>query len=547
MNGARNGIMSMELLLLGGNIYTVDRNFSRASVLAVRGNEIVYVGNDRAAGAALLSAGARVVELDGRTVVPGFIDSHMHFLTQGRHLLELDLFGKSKDEILEMVAQEAARLAPEQWIIGRGWDHESWHRKEWPTCRELEAVAPRHPVALTRADAHSMWANSLAMQAAGLDRNSPQPVGGEILKTADGDLLGILIDTPMHKVWGAMPPLTPEQMDDSCRRAQQAFFSYGITSLGDAWEGMRDVESLQNAYARGLLKIRIYGMMASANLKGEPYFKEEFRPIMGQFGERFTMRAFKAVLDGSLGSRSAWLSRDYADRPGHRGNGRYSDDELYQMLLPPVRNGFQICSHAIGDAAVLQGVRVMERVLRELPDTDHRHRIEHFQIASPETVRRAVNLGLVPAMQTQHALADRHMAEARLDADLLAASYPWRKVLDSGGIIANGSDSPMDAMNPFAGFYAAVSRKDFSLLLPQERRNLALSREEALKSYTIWAARAEFAEGRKGSLEEGKLGDFAVLDRDIMTCPEEDIPETAVLMTVLGGEVVHEETERSRP
>ena len=530
-------------LFFNGRIHTADSAFSRASVLAVRNGVILYAGHSQDEAASLLSPDAERVDLLGHTVIPGLIDSHLHFLTQGRRLSEIDIFHKSKNDILRLVAQEAQRLKPGEWILGRGWNHETWPENVWPCKEDLDAVAPANPVALTRSDAHSMWLNSPALLASGFERDSETPQGGEILRTPGGDLQGILIDTPIFKVWAAIPPLNDEQTLNAYQKAQAELFGLGITSVGDAWQTRKDFESLSKAYAGGTLKIRMYGMLGSVDFDDRPCLRADDRPVHGLFGERLSLRAFKVVLDGSLGSRSAWLTGDYADRPGHKGNGRYTDEELFELAAPAAKKGFQICAHAIGDAAVLQALRVLEKIRAEEAGTDRRHRIEHFQIVAPQDVQRAVSLGIIPAMQTIHALADKKMAAIRLGPEALRHSYPWREVLDRGGVFANGSDSPMEVVNPFYGMHAAVTRTDFQSLEGTPRPPVRLTREEALRSYTTWAAYAEFTESRKGSLEPGKLADFAVLDRDIMTCPENGIRDTQVLMTVLGGETVHHGTK----
>lgn len=538
------GKQAGEALFYNGNILTVDAAAPRASVMGVKAGMIVYVGGSRDAAAALLSPGAARVDLRGRTMVPGFADSHQHFIMQGQHLAELDIHLKSKEAILRLVAAKAREALPGEWILGRGWNHEIWPGRQWPCKEDLDAVAPDNPVALTRLDGHSLWANSRALKAAGLDRHSPEYPGGEILRTPDGDLTGILIDTPAFKVRQAVPPQTAAQRRAACLRTQADMFRYGITSVGDAWQTPEDHALLGALYEEGKLRIRIYGMLASRFQGVTPCVAVDREPVYGLFGDRLALRAYKIVLDGSLGSRSAWLTEDYADRPGHRGNHRYTDGELLNVARSARDKGFQLCIHAIGDAAVLQAVGALEELRRDAAGVWLPHRIEHFQTASAETVARALAIGVIPGMQTIHAAADREMAQVRLSPRDLGRSYPWREILDQGGIIANGSDSPMDGVNPFHGFHAAITRAPFACQEPDNSRarrvgQVRMTREEALKSYTVWAARAELAEDRKGSLAVGKHADCIVLDRDIMACPEDDVKETGVLMTVVAGEAVY--------
>ena len=525
-------------LFYNGFIRTMDDTDPNASVLAVRDGRIVYAGNDFSVGAACAGGGAERVDLQGFAVVPGLTDSHQHFIMEGIRLGEMDIRQKTKDAVLEEVAARAKMLRPGEWIVGRGWNNEMWATKEWPTKEDLDAVAPENPVALTRLDGHSLWVNSAALRLAGMDKTAADHPGGEILRNEDGELKGILVDTPMFRIRSIIPPFTEDQKREACLRTQEEMFRYGITSVGDAWQSPEDHDFLKRLYASGDLGIRVYGMLNSRNPDDSPYLGPFIPPVTDLFDGRLSLRAFKVVLDGSFGSRSAWLTQDYADRPGHRGSGRYTDEKLYGLMARAVERGFQVCVHAIGDAAVLQAVGVFERLYRDYPENRLRHRIEHFQTASAATVARALAMGIIPAMQTIHAAADKHMAASRLPTPLLAESYPWRQVLDAGGIIANGSDSPMDGANPFHGYHAAISRTAFEGLDGKTVR-YSLTRKEALKSYTLWAAVAELAADRKGSLSPGKFADFAVLDRDIITCPEDDTRKTRVLMTVLAGETVY--------
>ncbi|MDL2272387.1 amidohydrolase [Desulfovibrio sp. OttesenSCG-928-I05] len=526
-------------VFINGNIYTLDPARPHASAVAVKGDSIVYVGD--APGDAARAAGpdARTIDLGGETLIPGLIESHMHFLHEGQMLSEMDIYWKSKEEIIELVAQEAARREPGEWIIGRGWNHETWDVRVWPSKDELDRVAPLNPVALSRADHHSMWVNSAALRLAGIGPDTPDPHGGEILRTDSGEPSGILVDTGMFAVWNALP--VPD--DAETRRlyllAQDELFAFGITSLVNASQTVRNHDILDAACADGDLKIRVYDMLATHADQDQAWLEAGRGPEFGKYGGRLSARAVKIVLDGSLGSRSAWMMQEYADRPGHRGNERFSDEELFAIVMRARENGFQPCLHAIGDAAVRQAVRVLDDVLRARPLTDHRFRIEHFQTVDPADLRRAIALGIVPAMQAIHLASDWKMAQVRLHPATLATAYIWRDVLDAGGIIAGGSDAPMDLVNPYYGIYASVTRKDLNGepsggWVPEQR----MTREEALKSYTLWAAYAEFAETRRGSIEVGKLADLTLLDRDIMRCPEDDIKDTKALMTVVGGEVV---------
>ncbi len=530
-----------DTVYINGNIHTVDSAFSLASILVVRGQALVYVGNDEAVARKFTGPATAVVDLGGKTVIPGLIDGHMHFLLEGEQLSSLPLALKSKEAVLDLVRAEAARLKPGEWITGGGWNQEIWPGKSWPTREELDAAAPDNPVVLGRVDRHSIWVNSRALEAAGITRHTPDPRGGEILKNAQGDVLGILTDTAAQIVSGKIPPLSEERRYAALLKAQQELFAYGITSIADAGQSVDNVDLMRKGYEAGELRLRVYVMLNASDNQDIAYLKAGHKPEREMYDNRLSVAAVKIFSDGALGSRSAWLLGDYADRAGHKGNGRYSDAELYALVRRAREEGFQVGVHAIGDAAVRQCLTAMEGVLKEQPLPDHRYRIEHFQIVQAEDIARAAQDRVIPAMQSVHAASDLNMAEARVGPELIRTSYAWRSVIAAGGIIANGSDAPVEPVNPYHGIYAAVARTDLNGKpqggwYPEQK----MTREEALKSFTIWPAYAQFEEGLKGSLEVGKVADFVVLDRDILRCPENEIKDAKVLLTVVGGRVEYQ-------
>ncbi len=529
-----------ELLLHNGHIHTMEDTSPAASVMAVRGSELLYVGSDYKKAAGLLGGSAEKIDLEGRTVVPGLIDGHAHFFSEGQRLRDIDLHNLSKAEILEIIAGEARKRPAGQWIRGYGWNQELWPGQAWPTKGELDAVAPNHFVALDRTDKHSIWANSRVFEAAGIDDGTPDPMGGEFLRDERGRLQGMIIGWAMAPVWAAFPPISDEDHYRNALSAQAEYFSFGLTSVMNAGTFMRDLEIMKKALAAGDLKLRVLAMMLAGEKQDEAYFDSGGELLRGLYGERLSVGGTKVHLDGSLGSRSAWMLADYADRPGHRGTHNFSDEELTLILERARKHGFQVSAHAIGDAAVRQAVSIMKEVLGPTPG-DHRWRIEHYQVVTEEDMAEALKLGLVFSLQTVGIMTDLDMAEERLGPERLGRSYKWREILDGGGRIVNGSDGPVESVNPFKGIYAAVTRQNLEGRpsggwRPEDR----LTRLEALKSYTIWAAHGEFTERRKGSLAAGKLADFAVLDRDPLTCPAEELPNTRALMTFSGGVKVHE-------
>jgi len=526
-----------DIIFTNGTIYTVDKDFSKASVIAVQKDKILYAGNDLAFAQKLQTAKTQLIDLEGRPVIPGIIESHLHFYDLGVSLSEIDIYEKPKAEILQLVAEEVKKLQPGEWIVSSGWSHEVWPDAKWPTKEELDAVSPDNPVCLTRKDGHSVWVNSKALEIAGITLDTPDPQGGEIIKTASGQPTGVLVDTAMDGLFSHIPAPSAEQRLAFYQRADREVLSYGITSLMDAGVSYRDIQILKDAYSKGLLQVRAYELLN----EGEdiPYVSEGNRPERDLYGGKLSVNGVKLYTDGSLGSRSAWFLEAFNDRPGHFGNPRYSDEEFYEIVKRIRSHGFQIATHAIGDAAIRQTIDIYEKVLKEQPLTDHRYRIEHFQHVHPDDFARLVKDSIIASMQTVHATSDMPFAEARVGPSRVLGAYAWRTVLDHGGIIANGSDAPVEYVNPYHGFYAAVTRQNLhgepqGGWYPQ----LCMTREEALKSFTIWGAYAMFGEKEKGSIEAGKYADFVVLDRDIMTCSLDDLKDTKALMTVLGGKIV---------
>jgi predicted amidohydrolase YtcJ len=526
-----------DTVYVNGNIYTVDEVFSKAQAIAIKGQYIIGVGSNEDV-KRFVGESTKVIDLQGKTVIPGLIEGHMHYPGEGQKLLQLDLFWKPKDVILAAVKAEADRLPDGEWITGGGWNQEVWDIPEFPSKEDLDEVAPNNPVALRRTCGHATWVNSLALEIGGITKDTPNPQGGEILKNENGDPLGILTDTAASFVTSKTPPLTAERKKEALLLAQDELFSYGLTTSMDAGSSVEDIQQMKELYESGDLKIRLY-VMVDSGPDAEIYYEKG--PEVGLYGNRMTMNCIKFYTDGSLGARSAWLLEEYSDRPGHVGNSRHTYDEFYELVKAARDNGFQASTHAIGDAANRQVVDIYEKVLKENPLDDHRYRIEHFQIATLEDIQRIADLEIIPAMQAVHATSDKNMAEDRVGPERIKGGYAWRKVLNTGNIIVNGSDANVELVNPYHGLYAAVTRKGRDGepeggWYPEE----CMTREEALRSFTIWAAYGQFEENIKGSIEVGKLADFVVLDRDYMTCPDSEIMNILPLATIVGGEVVYE-------
>ena len=524
-----------EFIFKGGRIFTMDAAKPRATIMGCQGGRLTYVGDDFREALATLPGDPEVVDLKGRHVIPGLFDSHAHVLHEGLRLSQLALTGYSYEDALEVVADVASHRPKGAWIHGRRWDQNIWSGVDWPSKHDLDKAAPNNPVVLDRIDKHSIWVNSLALKLSGVDKSVSDPDGGEIVREWDGSPSGVLIGKAMFLVLDKMPLLDGQDFTETYVKAQAEALGYGLTTLIDCAVRPHEFPVIEKAVLRGLVKVRL-----RLYIVADPW-DEDFLapgPRKGLHGDRLSIDGLKVLSDGSLGSRSAWLLDDYADRPGYRGGHIYTDEAMEALFLKAKKLGFQVAIHVIGDAAVAQAVRAMAAVLG--PErTDRNWRLEHYQVVADVDRERVLSMGLIPSIQSVGLMTDLHMAKDRLGPERLARAYAWRDVIDRGGIVINGSDSPVESINPFMGIYAAVTRKD---LKGQPREGFgsehALSRLEALSSYTVWAARASFVENVLGSLSVGKYADFAILDRDILTCPERAIAGTRVLGTAVGGEIV---------
>ncbi|MEN8904907.1 MAG: amidohydrolase family protein [Clostridiales bacterium] len=530
-----------DTIYINGNIYTVNSKYPKATTLAIKGQTLQYVGNKRGI-KKYIGRKTKIINLDGKTVIPGIVESHMHFPMLGENLLKLDLYWKSLPDIIASVENQVKNSSQGEWIQGFGWNNEIWEDKNYPTKEMLDPISPDNPVVLERTDAHMVWANSKALEVAGITAETEDPQGGEIIKDKDGNPTGCLKDNAMNLI--TLPPYSKERKKEALLKAQDELLSLGITSCGNAGSPMNDIANMKELYQSDKLKIRIYCMVGG--LWGEDplenaqeYYKTG--PEIGLYDNRFTVNTVKVFADGSLGSRSAALLEDYSDQPGNKGLLMYSDEELYNIIKDIRKNGFQASVHAIGDASIHQVLDVYERVLKEAPLKDHRYRSEHFQVSTLDDINRLAKLKVIPAMQPTHATSDKNMAEDRIGSERMNGAYAWRKILSTGSIIAGGSDAPVELANPYHGLYAAVTRMDREGTppggwYPEE----CMTRTEALKSFTIWSAYAQFEDKIKGSLRKGKLADFVVLDRDYFKCPDSEIKDIKALMTILGGEKVYE-------
>ena len=538
---------SADIVLKNGNIYTANEKTPRAQAIAVKGDRIVFVGSNSDA-QKYVGTATRVIDLHGNTVLPGMTDAHHHLSGVGFREMTLNLEGiTSLQDFLAKVKARVDQAKPGEWVTGRGWIETHWQPPVFPTRQDLDNVAPNNPLILTRADGHASVVNTAALKIAQVDKNTPNPFGGEISKDKQtGEPNGMLLDAAQGLVRRRIPPTTRDDEERAIILGVKRDIELGWTQIQDAGGSYGDVDLYKNLYGAGTIKLRIYkavyGPGANANrLLGEG-------PIIGAFQNRFNVRTIKVVSDGALGSRGAALLAPYSDAPDTAGFLTVKAEELRPMLIAALRQGIQVETHAIGDRAnrfildeyetALKVVAPNERKIR-----DPRWRVEHAQIVNRADIPRFAQLGIIPSMQPSHAIGDLFFAPSRLGISRLAGAYAWQSFIKSGIVVPGGSDAPVERGEPMIEFYAAVARKDqkgFSAegWHPEE----AVTREQALKMFTIWPAYAAFEEKLRGSIEVGKLADLTVLSADIMAIPELEILKTKCLMTVIGGEIVYEAT-----
>lgn len=534
-----------HLIVHNATIYTVNAARPAARAIAVRGDRIVAVGED-AAVLRLRGPATRVIDGSGATIVPGLQDAHGHVGGLGATLQALDLRGTTSfEQIVGRVRQRVAATPRGQWIVGRGWDQNDWPEKSWPTHELLSAVAPEHPVYLTRVDGHAALVNRKAMELAGLSRATAEPAGGRIIRGDGGEPTGVLIDRADSLVSSRIPPIGREQLEARLLLADRELRRLGLTMVHDAGTDGETVEAYGRLIETGRFKTRVYVMLRGSVLSLTPFFDKG--PVIGGANPRLIVRAIKVVADGALGSRGAAMLEPYSDEPGTTGLLTTPPEEVYAQTLAASKAGFQTAIHAIGDRGNRIAMDTFERVQREVPGARAlRLRVEHAQILDAAEMPRFARLGIVASMQATHATSDMPWVADRIGAARTAeGAYVWQTLLRSGVVLANGSDFPVEDANPMLGLYAAITRQDPAGNPPGGwMADQRLSREDALRSFTLAAAYAAHLEPVLGSLEPGKLADFVVLSKDVMRVPAREILGTMVRMTVIGGEIVYEQAER---
>lgn len=539
------------LVLRNGKVVTVDPAIPEAQAVAVRGDRIAAVGSNDAI-QRYIGPATQVIDLKGQLAIPGLIESHGHFMGLGQSKMTLDLMDvKSWDEIVQMVAAAAKQARPGDWILGRGWHQEKWTSVPQPNVEgfpfhdALSKVSPNNPVLLTHASGHATFVNAAAMAAANITPATVNPSGGEILKDAGGRPIGLLRETASGlanralEAWRAKK--TADERDADATRqielAAKAAIEAGVTTFHDAGSNFATIDLFKRAAAEGRLPVRLWVMVRDSNdnIRAKlPQYK-----AVGLNDNHLTIAAIKVVADGALGSRGAWMLEPYSDSPSSVGLPTTPTETIAETARLALDNGVQLCTHCIGDRANREVLNIYERAMKTRPDLkDLRWRIEHAQHISAADIPRFGQLGVIAAMQGIHATSDAPYVLARLGAKRAEeGAYPWQKLMKTGAVIANGTDVPVERIDPMANFYATVTRKtkDGKVFFGDQK----MSRAEALKSYTWNGAFAAKEDSLKGSLTAGKLADITVLSKDIMTVPDEEIPTTTVSYTIVGGKVLY--------
>jgi predicted amidohydrolase YtcJ len=528
-----------DLIVTARTIHTVDPSTPRAQAFAVRDGRFVYVGS-RDGARALRGPRTKALDLGDVTVLPGLIDAHLHFVSVGQALHEVDLAHVASFEEVVRRTAAFAGSARDPWIVGDGWDQNLWPGKMFPSHDALSAALPDRPVVLYRVDGHALLANAKAMALAGVTASVADPSGGRVLRDAHGAPSGVFVDNAMKLVTAAIPPPSHDQLVRASEAALHECHRWGLTSIGDPGIGQNVIAAYEELARAGRYTLRNHVMLAgSDDALIAAYLPRGPRTLA--FDGRLSIRSIKLYADGALGSRGAALLAPYSDDPANTGLLRTTQAAVQSLCERALRAGFQVCTHAIGDRGNRVVLDAYEAALRSVPVRDHRLRIEHAQVLAPDDVPRFAKLGVTPSMQTTHQISDMPWAQARLGPDRVTGAYAWRALLDTGVTIANGTDAPVEAVDARRTFHAAIARQNEANepaggWYPRER----MTRDEALRSMTIWAARASFTEHAAGSIAVGKYADFAVLDRDWMRVAPEAVMATRVLATYSSGKPVYE-------
>ena len=534
-----------DLIVVNGNVYTVDDARPRASAFAVRAGKIVFVGSDREA-RFLAGSATRVIDAGGRTVIPGMVDAHAHLLGLGTSLLNVKLAGsKTYDEVIAKVVERAKTAKPGEWILGRGWDQNLWPDKKFPTHEALTRAVPNNPVVLTRIDGHALLANAMALKAASVTAATRDPSGGRIERNADGSPTGVFVDNAQDLIGRVVPDLTRDQTRSAILAAIAETNKWGLIGIHDAGASRETIDIYESLAREGRYNLRNYVLISGDTANVRHYLN--VGPRSALYDGHLWVRAIKLYSDGALGSRGAALLAPYSDDPGNTGLLVTAPAQIQAIATRALRRGFQVGVHAIGDRGNRVVLDAYDAALKAVPVADHRFRIEHAQVIALDDIPRFAKMGVIPSMQPSHQTSDMRWAEDRVGPQRIKGAYAWRSLLNTGVVIPSGSDFPVEEVNPLISFHSAVSRQDASNWPPGGwYPEQVMTRDEALKAMTIWPAYAAFQERLMGSISPGKYADFVILDRDIMTVPATEILSTRVVSTWIGGKSVYERPAGSR-
>lgn len=520
-----------DTLVKNALVYTVDSTFSTANAFVISNGKIIAVGNADTLEQKYLAK--ETIDAGGKTIYPGFIDAHAHFFEYGLGLQEVKLVGSKSWQAVVDTVSSYARKNTEGWIIGNGWDQNIWAVKQFPNKAKLDSLFPVRPVILSRIDGHAAIANQAALNIAGI-KPGQTIIGGQI-ETINGKLTGILVDNAVGIVTRKIPEPTEQVVQSALLDAQRNCFAVGLTTVDDCGLPYTMVSTIASLQHKGDLKMRMYLMLADKEENYEYLFKRGAYKTPS-----LNVRAFKVYADGALGSRGACLLKPYADKPGWNGFLLSSKAHFEEVAKKIAANGFQMCTHAIGDSANRVILKVYADVLKG--KNDKRWRIEHSQIVSPQDVKYFGEYSIIPSVQPTHATSDMAWAINRLGPERLKSGYAYKDLMKQNSWIPLGTDFPVENINPMYTFYAAVVRKDLKgSPATGFQMNNALSRTEALRGMTVWAAKANFEEKEKGSIEVGKYADFVILDKDIMKVDGSELPNVKVVKTYINGVKVYEQ------
>lgn len=539
-----------DMVLTNGTVYTVDENQVQAEAVALKGNKIAAIGTAEEI-AEWVSDSTEVIDLQGKFVMPGFIEGHGHFSGLGSSLMNLNfLKAKTWSEIVAMVAEKAKTAKPGEWITGRGWHQEKWTEMldkqvlGYPYHDDLSSVTPNNPVILRHASGHGLIANAKAMELAGITAETPNPAGGEIVRDSRGAAIGVFEETAMRLINSAygeyLATLSEEEKKEQWLKGiqlvQNECLSKGITSFQDAGASYEEIKWYKELAEAGKFDMRLWAMLRHSyeEMKGQ---MQGF-PIIGAGNDFFTCRAIKSALDGALGSYGAWLLESYVDKANFVGQNTVPVEEVRNIAKLAFDHGMQFCVHAIGDRGNRETLDIFESSFAADPSKkDLRWRVEHAQHLHPSDIPRFKQLGVIASMQGVHCTSDAPFVVKRLgEQRAREGAYPWRSLLDAGAVVTNGTDAPVEDVDAISSFYASVTRKrpgEVQAFFPEQK----MTRQEGIYSYTMACAYAAFEENIKGSITPGKLADLVVLSNNLMDCPEEEILNTKVLMTIVDGKI----------